>query len=81
MGDFSNSYWRYLTYDNIKGKRSDDGSGYIVLQYWGKKFGPDPNQAPYYFIIEMDEKRVPEFKIGRREDALLYGRLGYRVPS
>ena len=75
MGDVSNSYWRYRFFTDIGG-RDPKGLALIVLQYWGRRFGPDPSKAPYYFIIE---KRVPSFKVGPCEDALTNGALGYRT--
>ena len=74
MENISDCYWRYFFFKDIGGQ-SPPGSGYIVLQYWGNRFGP-PKDTPYYFIIVLDRNRVPSFRIGPHDDALQYGRLG-----
>ena len=49
MRDESDSFWRYLFFSAI----GDSDNGDIVLQYYGNRFGPDPERAPYYLVIEM----------------------------
>ena len=72
MRDESDSFWRYLFFSAI----GDSDNGDIVLQYYGNRFGPDPDKAPYYLVIEMTRDRVPVFRIANQKVAKYCGRLG-----
>ena len=75
MRDESDSHWKYLSFGAIGGN-CPPGCGDIVLQYYGNRFGPDPDQTPYYLVIEMTRERVPVFRIADQKVAKYCGRLG-----
>ena len=75
MRDKSDSYWKYLFFQEIGGY-CPEKCGSIVLQYYGNRFGPDPDKAPYYLVIEMAQDRIPVFRIGDQKTAKYCGRLG-----
>lgn len=70
-------HWKYLLFNKIGGNCPAGHCTDIVLQYYGNRFGSDPDEAPYYLIIEMyDDGKAPIFKVAKRSTALCYGRLG-----
>ena len=75
MRDKSDSRWKFHFFKDIGGNSPHD-PGDIVLQYYGDRFGPDPDQSPYYLVIELTQDRVPVFRIASKKVAKYCGRLG-----
>ncbi|CAI8037128.1 hypothetical protein GBAR_LOCUS20769 [Geodia barretti] len=75
MRDESDSRWKFHFFKDIGGNSPHD-PGDIVLQYYGDRFGPDPDQSPYYLVIELTQDRVPVFRIASKKVAKYCGRLG-----